>query len=152
MSRVWVYQSNRRLSDLEVASISNELFEFTQRWAAHGAKLTTSYDVKHNYFIILKVDEDMTAASGCSIDDSVKFIKGIEEKYHISLFDRKSIALMQNGKIQLAPLHELSSLFKSGSLTDETLIFNNSVSTETELKNNWAMPLKQSAVYRFVIG
>ena len=84
-SRVWVYQSDRSLSDKEVVFIQQKLLAFCNDWKAHQAHLKSSYKVLHNRFIILLVDEEQKNASGCSIDSSVNVIKEIESEFGIDL-------------------------------------------------------------------
>ena len=86
-SKVWVYQSNRKLTDSEVETISNSGLAFIEQWAAHGASLKASFDVLYNRFIILSVDEKQAMASGCSIDSSIRFIKEIEKLLNINFND-----------------------------------------------------------------
>ena len=38
-SRIWIYQSNRKFSDEEMAEIETALQAFLQNWAAHGTSL-----------------------------------------------------------------------------------------------------------------
>ena len=102
-SRIWIYQSDRKLSDLEVQNISDELEEFCSTWVAHQQQLKTSFNVFHNHFIVLAVDENSLNASGCSIDSSVKKVKEIEEKHNISLFNRQLVAFFLNDDVQVAP-------------------------------------------------
>ena len=60
-SRVWVYQSNRKLSDKEVVFIQQKLLAFCNDWKAHQTHLISSYKVLYNRFIILLVDEQQVA-------------------------------------------------------------------------------------------
>ena len=80
-SRVWIYQSNRKFSDAEFTEIENDLKTFLEGWAAHGTSLESSYQLKYNRFIVLAVNQDVQAATGCSIDASVEFIQALEKKY-----------------------------------------------------------------------
>jgi hypothetical protein len=48
--------------------------------AAYGTSLESSYQLKYNRFIILAVNQDVQAATGCSIDSSVEFIQSLEQK------------------------------------------------------------------------
>ena len=38
-SRIWIYKSNRKFSDDEMAAIENALQAFLKDWAAHGTSL-----------------------------------------------------------------------------------------------------------------
>ena len=78
-SRIWIYQSNRKFSEEEFSEIETDLKAFVEEWAAHGTSLEASFLLKYNRFIILAVNQDVQAATGCSIDSSVRFIKQIEK-------------------------------------------------------------------------
>ena len=82
-SRVWIYVSNKMLSDEQQVIIDNELKEFTQQWKRHGEDLRASYQIRYHYFILLAVDEHYNDISGCSIDASVNLIKGFEKRFNI---------------------------------------------------------------------
>ena len=45
-ARIWIYQSNRKFSDEEVAEIETLVQQFLENWAAHGAGLEASYQIK----------------------------------------------------------------------------------------------------------
>jgi hypothetical protein len=147
--KIWIYQADRSLNDEEKQNISKELEEFTGRWNAHGKKLNASFEIPYNHFIVLKVDEEKALASGCSIDDSVRFIKNIEAKYKLSFFDRQKVAYEKAGKIELANLNDLSYLYKTGEIGNETPVFNNLVEGE-EYEKNWKLALKDTPFMRFV--
>jgi hypothetical protein len=49
------------------------------RDGCHGTSLESSYQLKYNRFIILAVNQDVQAATGCSIDSSVEFIQSLEQ-------------------------------------------------------------------------
>ncbi len=74
-SRVWIYQANRSLSEQELQEINTKLEDFITQWTAHGANLKASFEIRYKRFIILALDQELNAASGCSIDASVHFIQ-----------------------------------------------------------------------------
>ena len=80
-SRVWIYQSNRSFSDLELQEITSKLEDFITQWTAHGANLKASFEIKYQRFITLALDQQLNPATGCSIDSSVRFIQDLEQKY-----------------------------------------------------------------------
>jgi len=136
-SKVWIYQSNRILTNKEAEAILNEGKSFIQSWAAHGAPLAATFLVRDNLFLILLVDEVQAKASGCSIDSSVGFIKNIEKSYDLDLFDRLQIAYEQGGEIKMTKMHAFEQLLKSGELNEETVVYNNLVANKSELETNW---------------
>ena len=74
-SKIWIYQSNRKFSDAEFSEIEADVISFLEKWEAHSVGLESSYQLKYNRFIIIAVNQEVQAATGCSIDSSVQFIQ-----------------------------------------------------------------------------
>jgi hypothetical protein len=143
-SRVWVYQADRALTDSETAQIKDQLDSFATGWTAHNNQLKAKAEVRYNRFLILIVDENQAGASGCSIDKSVNFMKGIGEQYNINLLDRFNLAYRNGDDVLSAPRQQFEDLLKDGSINTNTIVFNNMVQNLTELKNKWEVPFKDS--------
>lgn len=143
-SRVWIYQSDRELSAEETAQIQQELNDFANLWSAHNQQLLAKGEVIYNRFLVLIVDERQAGASGCSIDKSVNFMKGIEKTFGINLFDRFHIAYRQDDAILSVNRDEFEDLLREGSVNEQTIVFNNLVQTLDELQSNWEVPMKDS--------
>ncbi|MGZ4117532.1 MAG: ABC transporter ATPase, partial [Bacteroidia bacterium] len=114
-ARLWVYQSNTALSDAQVSTIKNEGANFISDWAAHGASLKAAFDVLYDRFIVIAVDEQQAMATGCSIDKSVKFVKELEQKFNLNLFDRMQVAYRKGNEIVVCSLPEFEKLANEGS-------------------------------------
>src|SRR5471030_3247862 len=143
-SRIWMYQSNRELNDFETKSIETILYEFTIGWTAHNNQLKAKAVARYNRFIILVVDESQAGASGCSIDKSVNMVKMLEQEFNINLFDRFNIAYRDGDAIRSVGRFEFEDLIKQGKVNTHTIVFNNLVSTLTELETKWEVPFKNS--------
>ncbi len=143
-ARVWVYQSNRILSEAEVNSIKDAGSQFIADWAAHGASLKSSFDVLYDLFIVIAVDEKQAMASGCSIDKSVKFVKELEEKMNLNLFNRLQVAYRKDNEIMVCGLSDFEKLAEEKSVNESTIVFNNMVTTKAAFDAEWEVPLKQS--------
>ena len=139
-ARVWIYQSNRKLTDAEVINISDNLVNFTNDWAAHNQKLNSSFVIKYNYFIVLAVDENVVNASGCSIDSSVNTIKKIEKEYNLSFFDRTNLAFLIEDEVQIIKLNQIENEIKSKKINTRSIFFNNLAKNVKELSENWLQP------------
>src|SRR6186997_1136860 len=107
-SRVWIYQCNRLFTLSEALEIEELLEEFTASWLSHGAVVTGYANLFFGQFIVIMADETATGVSGCSTDSSVRIIKEIEQKMHVQLFERQTLAFVVKEKIQLLPLSQLS--------------------------------------------
>ncbi|HVW15866.1 MAG TPA: hypothetical protein VHB54_18695 [Mucilaginibacter sp.] len=143
-SRVWVYQSDRELTNQETAEIQNTLDRFAAEWTAHNHQLKAKAEVRYNRFLVLIVDESQAGASGCSIDKSVNFLKRMEQEYGINLFDRFNLAYRDGEKVLSAPRHEFEELLKSGKIGNNTIVFNNLVPTLADLETKWEVPFRES--------
>ena len=135
-ARVWVYQTNKNLSDSEVQTIQKILENQINNWAAHGVDLAGSVQVLHNRFVIIVVDEMQNQASGCSIDASTRWLKELGVEMNLDFFDR-SVAFIYNETLKTTEIAKIKSLVTEGVLMPDTLIFNNLVSNIQEFRNNW---------------
>lgn len=143
-SRVWIYQSDRPFTPSELPQIDKKLIAFCKNWSAHNIPLKSSYQL-HKWFICLFVEEQVQAASGCSIDTSVEFIKTLSKDLNVDFFNRMNIAFLENGLVQVKPLNVLKPLF-----SEEMIVFNNLVTTKSEYESQWQIPLKASWLARYL--
>ena len=63
-ARLWAFVSGTELSEQEQELIQQRVGEFLGGWAAHGAPLTAGLTLLHNRFLLVGVNQDMTAPSG----------------------------------------------------------------------------------------
>ncbi|MCO6149116.1 ABC transporter ATPase [Flavobacterium sp. NRK1] len=148
-SRIWIYQSNRKFSDEEVAEIEGSLKNFLENWAAHGAGLEASYQIKYNRFIILAINQSIQAATGCSIDASVQFIQALEQKYNVDLLDKMNVTFKLGEHIAYKPLIYFKKMAKEKAVSANTIVFNNLVNTVGEWQDYWEVPAGESWHSRF---
>lgn len=133
-SKVWLYQADRPFSTTEKEWVREVLLKFIQEWAAHGTKLAAAGEVVGDYHIVLAVDETAHGASGCSIDTSVRFIKGLGDELGINFFNRLNMLLEIEGKLQLVPFLQLSNY-------PTAQVFNPMIETLKEWRENWKIPV-----------
>lgn len=148
-SKVWMYQSSRKFLDEEMADIEKDLIQFIENWSAHGTPLEASFSIKYNRFIIIAVNQEAHAASGCSIDASVGFIQNLEQKYEVDLLDKMNVAFKQGEFITYKTLLEFKKLAKDKSVSENTIVFNNLINTIEELNDGWEIPASESWHSRF---
>lgn len=149
-SRVWIYQSNKELTDIEAEQIRTLLADFTEQWTSHNRMLKAYSNIYYNRFLVMMVDETQADASGCSIDKSVHFIQYLEKRFGIHLLDRMLFTWKQGEKIKIAPKDEFSDLYQDGQISDDTLVFDNLVSEKWQFEKSWIKPLKESWHKRLV--
>ena len=150
-SRVWIYQSEREFTLKEIELISVKTEDFINQWTRHGDDLKGSFTIKYNQFLVLAVDESFNNVSGCSIDSSVRFIKGLENDLQLDLMDKMNITFKDNENINLVKLSDFQKFAKEQKVTSETIVFNNMVDTKEGFENNWEIPAKESWHKRFLV-
>jgi hypothetical protein len=148
-SRIWIYQCNRKFSDAEFAEIEIALKSFLENWAAHGTGLASSYQLKYNRFIIIAVDQEVQAATGCSIDSSVEFIQSLEKKYNVDLLDKMNVTFKLGEHIAHKPLIDFKKMVKDKAVTENTIVFNNLINNIQEFNESWEVPAIDSWHSRF---
>lgn len=148
-SRIWIYQSNRKFSDDEMAEIESDVKAFVEGWAAHGTGLEASFQLRYNRFIILAVNQEVQSATGCSIDSSVQFIQELEKKYNVDLLDKMNVTFKLGEHIAHKPLVEFKKMAKEKAVSANTIVFNNLVNTVGEWHEYWEVPAHESWHSRF---
>ena len=148
-SRIWVFQSNRKFFDDELVDIEKSLSLFLENWTAHKAELKVAYTIKYDRFIIIALDESINAATGCSIDKCVHFIKDLENKYEIDLLDKINISFKQVDYISYKSIVDFKKLVKNKSVSKNTIVFNNLVLDIEDFNENWEVPATKSWHARF---
>ncbi len=152
-AKIWIYQSNRFLSEKEVLWLNEELDRFVKDWSSHNYQLKAGFEIQENLFVILAVDESSTTASGCSIDKSVRFLQKIEKDFNIRLMDRMIFACLLNPgeqKPSLFSLDELKEAFSIGTINKETIVYDNLVNTKKDFLHHWKKPLGNSWLNNFI--
>jgi len=149
-SRIWVYQSNRKLSDEEVAILIPKIEDFLEQWTAHGSDLEAGFEIKYNRFIVLGLNQANASASGCSIDASVRFIQSLEQEFDVDLLDKMNVTFYNGEFIAHKSLIDFRKMAKARSVSPNTIVFNNLVNTKAEYLENWEVPAKESWHSRFL--
>ena len=148
-SKIWIYQSNRKFSNDETTEIDNDVRSFVESWSAHGTGLEASYLLKYNRFIVFAVNQEIQAATGCSIDSSVAFIQNLEQKYEVDLLDKMNVTFKNGEHIAHKSLIDFKRMAKEKAVTENTIVFNNLVNTIEEFNEDWEVPAGESWHSRF---
>jgi hypothetical protein len=138
--RLWIYTSNRLLSIEEGQTISNMLSEFVANWATHGKGMRAASAVIDNRFLAIVSDEEVTSASGCSIDSSVRLVKSIGNQFNIDFFNRLKVVVLNDGEQSFVSIHSLTNL-------SEAYLYNPLIQSLGELRNSWLEPVSESVLF-----
>ncbi|GAB4489278.1 MAG: hypothetical protein OHK0019_06630 [Saprospiraceae bacterium] len=149
-SRVWIYTTNRPLTEAETSRAQQALDAFARQWTAHNQALQAKAEVFQNQFVILMVDETRAGASGCSIDKSVHFLEGLGQEIGVDFFERMRFAWVENGEMQFGNRAEFSSKVAEGKISEGTLVVNTLAQTKRDLEEKWLLPFGKSWHRRLV--
>jgi hypothetical protein len=137
--RIWIYTANRVISSAEEQEILPVLNDFVSKWATHGKGMRASSIIIDQRFIVMVSDEEVTSASGCSIDSSVRMIKSIGSQYNIDFFNRLKVVVLNEGEQSFVSIHSLSTYPKA-------LLYNPLIQSLGELRNTWLEPVSESVL------
>lgn len=148
-SKVWIYASQAPLTNEQTAIISKELMAFTNDWQAHGVELKASYEIKHNHFVVIGVDESHHTPSGCSIDKSVQVIKNIESQLGIDLMNRMVVYVLADDSVKTYAVNKLPSAIQDGVLHVDSQVFDNTITSLEKYRNEWLKPAQETWLHRY---
>lgn len=151
-SRVWIYQSEQPFQPSEESILAAQLKDFCEKWESHQKPLQASFQILYNRFIVLAVNEAFNQASGCSIDKSVRLIQELEQTLQQSLTNRTLVVVENSQKeLKTIALKDIPQSIADGTLTPDSLVFNNLVQNIVELRNHWKTPAKNTWLNRYFL-
>lgn len=150
IARVWIFQASRKFTFEEKNILTEQLQAFTETWVTHGHPMQASFQIPFDHFVVLAADEGYTAASGCSIDDSVRTIKSVADRIGVDFFNRSLVAFQTDAVgIDLIALDQLKTTHAAGQWNAETLTFNNLIATKAQLPQ-WRVPAGSTWLKRYL--
>ena len=143
-SKVWIFQTDRIISDHEKEIISTIISNFISVWETHNRPVYSSFKL-FDYFLCIFVDESNYVTSGCSIDSLVKEVKSIGIKLELDFFNRQNIIYNDNGKEAIISIEKFKDLKR-----DNLKFYNNLVSTKLDFENKWLVYVEDSWLNRLL--
>jgi len=149
-AKAWVYASNRKFTAAEQSQIIAGASAFTSNWISHGKSLKATFDILHDTFLILMVDENVNPVGGCGTDDSIHFMQEIERTFDVKLFNRMQVELMYENEIIITSKADATKLYNEGKISDDTIFFNKVVSNKKDFDNSFKIPYSKSWAFQGV--
>ncbi|MBA5246901.1 hypothetical protein H1R16_08490 [Marnyiella aurantia] len=142
--RVIIYPASRPFTPKESKIITEKLYDFLATWAAHGKPLSSSFKIEKNQFIVVCVDEEKEAASGCSIDSLGGVMRELDQEFSLGLFDRMKASFVENGEIKTMKLQDFRKGLKEGAISTQIEVFDFSKNTYIAFLSDFLLPLNKS--------
>lgn len=150
-SRVWIYQNPMPVPQEVQVAMAPEIALFCAGWTSHQRAMVTGGGIWLDRFVVLAVDESLAGASGCSIDASIGFIRGVNASYSLNLFERMAFTYLDaGGEIHTLSAAAFKAAYAEGKIGPDTLVADTLVSTLGALNSDFWKPLKLSWHARMV--
>lgn len=121
--RLWVFPAGRALDEAEADRCLQVVDGFLAQWAAHGVALRSARELRERQFLLVGVDVDVEAPSGCSIDALVGNLRGLGEEMGIPLIDHSSVWFRDGDGVQRVSRAEFKARATDGSRSPEDQVF-----------------------------
>lgn len=123
--RLWVFPASRALAPAEASALMDQVDAYLDSWAAHDAPLCSGRALRDSQFLLVGVDEDAEAPSGCSIDALVNRLRALGDTLSIDLVDHASVWYRddRDGQIRRVSRPEFRRLATDGSVGPDTMVF-----------------------------
>lgn len=144
-ARLWIFAAERPLDPQERDRLLATVDEFLEGWRAHGHPLTVARDWRYDQFLLVAVDEGPAGASGCSIDAMVHRLESLERALAVQLLDHGPVLFRENGRVARLPRPEFATRARSGAVTGDTVVFDNTLTRVAELRDGrWETPARHA--------
>jgi hypothetical protein len=132
--RLWVFPLSRTLESSEVGEVLRTVDEFLDQWAAHGAPLRSARDFRDDRFLLIGVDVDAEAPSGCSIDALVNRLRVLGSEFEVTFIDHSPVWYRAEHGIESVSRADFRALANAGEVSETTPVFDSSLSKVGQLR------------------
>ncbi len=144
--RLWVFPASRDLTDGEAAECLGAVDEFLSGWSAHGVPLRSGREWVGDRFLLVGVDVDAEAPSGCSIDALVNRLRSLGDTMGVTLIDHAPVWFRHDGEVRAIPRTEFRALVAEGAVGADVPVFDTSL-TRIEQAREGALERPASATW-----
>ena len=125
--RLWVFPLSRDLTPEERTSVLGLVDAFLDQWAAHGVPLRSARELRAGRFLLVGVDVDAEAPSGCSIDALVNRLRALGTELGVTFIDHAPVWFRDGDGIRAVSRAEFRALADAGETSPETRVFDTSL-------------------------
>ena len=143
-AKVWIYQSSKYLDADDIAYLKVELDDFVTEWESHGNMLKATFEIVYDLFVVIVVDEEGDRMCGTAQDNSVKLMKKLGAQLEVDFLDRMTQSYKKGEKVEIVKMNDFSDLLAKKEIDENTIVYNNMITTKYDFDHNWEVPLKNS--------
>ena len=146
-ARIWIFASSRPLQGDEATLLLGDVDRFLADWKAHGSPLRSAREWRDDRFLVIGVDPTAEQASGCSIDGLFRGLRQLEQRLATTLLEGGRVFYRDaKGKAQVAVRKEVPTLTQVGVLTNDTPIFDVSLTDVAKYRSEFVRPARETWV------
>lgn len=142
--RLVIFPASRSILASEQMDISQRISSFLIHLSAHGEPLYATLEIVYQQFIIIKIDENKTMASGCSLDNLNGMMREIEAEYQLGIFDRMKACFLQNNEVKTLPLPDFRTAIRNKELPQDIKVFDFSLANDDDFQRKFLLPIEES--------
>jgi hypothetical protein len=149
MNRVWTFIIGRDLNEQEMQHLQHMGEQFVKTWTAHEQALVAEFSIVNKRIVVVKVNESVHEASGCSIDKLSYFIKQAEKQFNTEMLNRLLVALKTPEGLTVVHSSKIKDLLSAGKIQADTMVYNTAAANENELAQ-WEQPLLNTWLKKYL--
>ena len=148
--KLWVFPSSRKFYPQEISELKTSIETFLKEWSLGDEGFNCAFQLKYDRFIIISVDDSKNRLSLETHDKLATFILSLEAKYEVLLLDKINVCYKQGEFVQYKDLKEFKKMMKNKGVSQKTIVFNNMITTKSELDNDWEINIMDSWLGRLL--
>ena len=134
--RLWVFPATRDLTDAEAGTFVGAVDDFLTSWSAHGHALRSGRELRDGRFLLVGVDVDAEAPSGCSIDALVNRLRGLSSELGVGMIDHAPVWYRDEEGIHTASRAEFRRLANEGIVAPDVTVFDTTLTSLRQLRED----------------
>ncbi len=103
-------------------------------WMAHGAPLRSGRELVDRQFLLVGVDVDAEAPSGCSIDALVNRLRALGADLGVTVVDHAPVWFRDGAEIRSVGRAEFRALAKEGAFGPDVRVFDTTLTTVGQVR------------------
>ncbi|MEY3984456.1 MAG: hypothetical protein RL160_2015 [Bacteroidota bacterium] len=140
-ARIWFFLADRKLEAPDQEELGAQLARFTASWKSHGNSLSAAFHIMLDHIVLIAVDEQMEAPSGCSIDKAFRLLQDFGSIKGIDFFNRLLVPLATNQGLELIHRSQLLPKIASGAIHPDNDYYDLTITQLAQLEQDFKKPL-----------
>jgi hypothetical protein len=132
--RLWVFPLSRTLDDAESERCLEVVDGFLAQWAAHGVALRCGRELRDDRFLLIGVDVDAEAPSGCSIDALMTRLRSLGQAMGVTFIDHAPVWFRDGDAVRSVARSDFRVLAAEGQVSADTHVFDTTLTKVGQLR------------------